>query len=130
MYKNKSIDKVTKANTKSRNKKEKEQDSRWWKRNGGGEEQLEREERRGMIETDAAKGKAALGNGRKSKRKRENVVLKRTVGYSPLMGRRRLLSLRRRKRGFHDPLRVRPSSLFVLFARSSNSIAFLRSWSV
>jgi hypothetical protein len=30
-------------------------------------------------------------------------------------GRFRLLSLRRRKRGFHDPLRVRPSSLFILF---------------
>jgi hypothetical protein len=33
-----------------------------------------------MIETDAAKGKAALGNGRTWNRKRENVVLKRTVG--------------------------------------------------
>jgi hypothetical protein len=33
-----------------------------------------------MIETDAAKGKAALGNGRMWNRKRENVVLKRTVG--------------------------------------------------
>jgi hypothetical protein len=33
-----------------------------------------------MIETDAAKGKAALGNGITWNRKRENVVLKRTVG--------------------------------------------------
>jgi hypothetical protein len=39
-----------------------------------------------MIGTDAAKGKAALGSGRTWKRKRENVVLERTVGMSPLIG--------------------------------------------
>jgi hypothetical protein len=33
-----------------------------------------------MLETDAAKGKAALGNGITWKRKRENVVLKRNMG--------------------------------------------------
>jgi hypothetical protein len=33
-----------------------------------------------MIETIATKGKAALGNSKTWKRKRENVVLKRTVG--------------------------------------------------
>jgi hypothetical protein len=33
-----------------------------------------------MIETDAAKGIAALGNGITGNRKRESVVLKRTVG--------------------------------------------------
>jgi hypothetical protein len=43
----------------------------------GGKEQLEPEE---MIETDAAKGKAALGNGITWNRKRESVVLKRAVG--------------------------------------------------
>jgi hypothetical protein len=32
-----------------------------------------------MIETDGAKGKAALGNGLTWNRKRENVVLKRTA---------------------------------------------------
>jgi hypothetical protein len=42
-----------------------------WKGGGGGEEQLEPEERRRMIETDAAKGKAALGNGRRWNRKRD-----------------------------------------------------------
>jgi hypothetical protein len=31
-------------------------------------------------------GKAALENGSMWKRRRENMVLKRTVGYSPLMG--------------------------------------------
>jgi hypothetical protein len=44
----------------------------------GGEEQLEPEGRKRMIETDAAKGKAVLGNGRTWKR--DNVVLKRTLG--------------------------------------------------
>jgi hypothetical protein len=33
-----------------------------------------------MIETDAAKGKTALGNGITWNRKRENVVLKKTLG--------------------------------------------------
>jgi hypothetical protein len=33
-----------------------------------------------MIETDAAKRKAALGNGITWNRKRESVVLKRTMG--------------------------------------------------
>jgi hypothetical protein len=33
-----------------------------------------------MIATDAAKGKAALGNGITWNRKKECVVLKRTVG--------------------------------------------------
>jgi hypothetical protein len=46
----------------------------------GREEQLEPEERRRMIETYAAKGKAALRNGRKWTRQRENVVLKSTLG--------------------------------------------------
>jgi hypothetical protein len=46
-------------------------------RGGGGEEQQVPEE---MIETDAAKGKAELGNGITWNRKRENVVLERTVG--------------------------------------------------
>ena len=41
-----------------------------------------------------------------------------------------LLSLRRRKRGFHDPLRVGLSSLFILFGWSSNSIASLMSQSM
>jgi hypothetical protein len=43
----------------------------------GRKEQLELEE---MIETDAAKGKTALGNGITWNKKRENVVLKRTMG--------------------------------------------------
>jgi hypothetical protein len=74
MHKNKSIDKITKANTKSRNKKEKEPNSRWRERNVV-EEQLEPGGRKRTIETDEAKGKGALGNGRTWKRKRENVVL-------------------------------------------------------
>jgi hypothetical protein len=44
---------------------------------GKREEQLEPKK---IIETDAAKGKAALGNGLTWNRKRELVVLKRTVG--------------------------------------------------
>ena len=47
---------------------------------GGGEAQLKPKERRRMIETDATKGKVALGNGRTWKRKKENAVLTRTVG--------------------------------------------------
>jgi hypothetical protein len=35
-------------------------------------------------------------------------------------GRGRLLSQRRRNRGFHDPLRIRPSSLFILLGWSTN----------
>ena len=42
-------------------------------------EQVEPEERRRMTETDVTKGKAALGNGISWKRKREDVVLKRTM---------------------------------------------------
>jgi hypothetical protein len=33
-----------------------------------------------MIETDATKGKAVMGNGRTWNRKRKSVVLRRTVG--------------------------------------------------
>jgi hypothetical protein len=41
-----------------------------------------------------------------------------------------LLSLRRRMRGFHDPHKARPSSLFILFGWSSNSVASLISLSM
>jgi hypothetical protein len=81
MYQNKTIDEKNPGESKSRNRKEMEPDRRWRTRiageRGGREEQLEPEE---IIETDAATGKAALGNGITWIRKRESVVLKRTVG--------------------------------------------------
>ena len=41
-----------------------------------------------------------------------------------------LLSQRRRIRGLHDPCKARPSSLFILFGWSSNSVASLVSLSM
>jgi hypothetical protein len=121
---------MTKENTKSGNKKETDPDKRWTNKNGGKEQQLEPGEKENDRNGWSYKEKQHREMGEHRRGRGRMWSSKGPWASHHYWEGRCLLSLRRRKRGFHDPLRVRTSSLFILFRWSSNSIASLMSRSM
>jgi hypothetical protein len=112
------------------NKTETEPDHRRWRNKRGEEKQLEPGEKR-IIETDGAIRKSNTGKQGNVEEfecdpQKDRGLVTTNRGR---WGGGRLISVRRRKRDFHDALKVR-ASLFILFGWSSKLIASLMTLSM